>query len=313
MNHSDAYLTNVIVHICSLRRDASIDNPSYRVPTRYSISLRRADFETLGTLKDAIRVKTKAGFLRSQFFRVQLNVDAETLEHNGRFCATSHFIETTEDLHTALSTSDLPTQLLVVRYTKAQSAQLQGKISHEEYPHLKELLEKKRKYVRKIEFIDGERRIVRSISNLPGGETLLDSSTDPDLVTTLTYLDSDGPELDRYYETDGTPDDIARQLRDTPLGRLYPEAALNFWASHIIAQTATFNSPPPEFPIPDSATIAGYRRVAVRHDLQGICLLYSAYLGRTHPMTEEESAPPVSQSNVLYLEAEEETEEESDN
>lgn len=62
------YARRTRIELCSLRQDASIDRPSYRYATYYDVDLSPEDFQTLDGLKIALQDKTKAGFLKSQFF-----------------------------------------------------------------------------------------------------------------------------------------------------------------------------------------------------------------------------------------------------
>lgn len=47
---------------------STVDNPSYRESSRYTVYLGAGDLRTLGALKAAIRAKVGAGYVRSQFF-----------------------------------------------------------------------------------------------------------------------------------------------------------------------------------------------------------------------------------------------------
>lgn len=145
------YTRRVQVEICSLRQDASIDRPSYRHATYYEVDLGPEDFQTLDGLKIALQDKTKAGFLRSQFFRVRIkHLDEESNASMAPFLSSSE--EVRSAYHTAQN-SGINWSIFVVRYTKAQSAQLQAKIPPEEYEHLQRLLSSKRKYERQMKVL----------------------------------------------------------------------------------------------------------------------------------------------------------------
>lgn len=88
--------------------------------------------------------------------------------------------------------------LFVVRYTKAQSAQLQSKIPQEEYKHLQRLLGSKRKYERHM-------KVLHDTSNY----SMIKVSNKEGIIHTSDYIDTlKSPELSSISSTAsfaGTP------------------------------------------------------------------------------------------------------------
>lgn len=183
------YTRRTRIELCSLRQDASIDRPSYRYATYYDIDLSPEDFQTLDSLKIALQDKTKAGFLKSQFFRVRIKYSHEDLN-----TSTTPFLSSSEEVRSAYQiaqNSGTDWSLFVVRYTKAQSAQLQAKIPQEEYKHLQRLLGSKRKYERHM-------KVLHDTSNY----SLIKVSNKEGIIHTSDYIDTlKSPELSSISST----------------------------------------------------------------------------------------------------------------
>ena len=183
------YARRTRIELCSLRQDASIDRPSYRYATYYDVDLSPEDFQTLDGLKIALQDKTKAGFLKSQFFRVRIkycNEDSNT--------STTPFLSSSEEVRSAYQMAQnlgIDWSLFVVRYTKAQSAQLQSKIPQEEYKHLQRLLGSKRKYERHM-------KVLHDTSNY----SMIKVSNKEGIIHTSDYIDTlKSPELSSISST----------------------------------------------------------------------------------------------------------------
>lgn len=186
------YTRRTQIELCSLRQDASIDRPSYRHATYYEIDLGPEDFQTLDGLKIALQDKTKAGFLKSQFFRVRIKYFDEDSS-----ISTLSFLSSSEEVRSAYQiaqNSGINWSLFVVRYTKAQSAQLQAKIPPEEYEHLQRLLGSKRKYERHVKVLhDNHNCSMIKVSNKEGiihGSEYIDvlKSSDISSISSTTSL-----------------------------------------------------------------------------------------------------------------------------
>lgn len=115
----------------------------YKESTSYDIRLFEEDFVTLQGFKNAIKERTRAGFLKSQFFRVTFDRNITDDTHT--------FISDDDDILQAFdSNRELPWQLIIVRYTKVQASRLRDKLKCGEQTELDLLTRQKRRYTRSL-------------------------------------------------------------------------------------------------------------------------------------------------------------------
>lgn len=284
----------VRIVVYTLKKEATIDNPDYERSTTYTVEMPLYCFESLDRLKDGIINRTKAGFLKSQFFRIAFAEDF--LEHG--------FLLTTADVKIALARRALTKQweIAVVRYTKVQSAQLKTKISNEEFNHLERLLINKRAYKRNVDIIDANNVVTKVM--IPNKNSALQS------LKTLTFFDNDvflctdsedemctgkmllsalKPENETHAaKKESVEDNSANQARKDTLAQLkqasvashlFSDQALSKWADMVLTKAhPSTKAPPPHFPIPDAESKHGYRMVSFPAVLYPLCLAFNGHL-----------------------------------
>lgn len=133
------FLTHITVY-CPLTDTRPF---KYRESTSYDIHLLEEDFSSLQGFKNVIKERTRAGFLKSQFFRVTFDRNITDESHT--------FISDDDEILQAFdSNRDLPWQLIIVRYTKVQAARIRDKLKSGEQTELDLLTSQKRRYHRVV-------------------------------------------------------------------------------------------------------------------------------------------------------------------
>ncbi|EES99945.1 Hypothetical protein GL50581_2802 [Giardia duodenalis ATCC 50581] len=138
-NLTNDFLTHITIY-CPLTDTRPF---RYKESTSYDIRLFEEDFATLQGFKNAIKERTRAGFLKSQFFRVTFDRNITDDSHT--------FISDDDDILQAFdSNRELPWQLIIVRYTKVQAGRLRDKLKCGEQTELDLLTRQKRRYTRSL-------------------------------------------------------------------------------------------------------------------------------------------------------------------
>lgn len=134
-NLDNDFLTHITIY-CPLTDTRPL---RYKESTSYDIRLLEEDFSSLQGFKNVIKERTRAGFLKSQFFRVTFDRNITDESHT--------FISDDDEILQAFdSNRELPWQLIIVRYTKVQASRLRDKLKSGEQTELDILTRQKRRY-----------------------------------------------------------------------------------------------------------------------------------------------------------------------
>ncbi|TNJ27732.1 hypothetical protein GMRT_14926 [Giardia muris] len=248
------------------------DGGSLREATDYSIYLVREDFDSLAALKGAIRERTRAGFLRSQFFQVAFRAQyfegsAQQRDEQEAFLTTDSAV-----YEAGANLGDPPLDIMVVRYTKVQAGRLRSRVQLDEQRELNELLATKRRYDRRQERerardagIDANTSI--SSGDYQGYPDLTSPHPDEEFLNTVAAL--------------GTDQIVCALKTYCAFGSLYSEPALRTWADAFRdGQHRSLSLPPPCLPLPILRPACLWHEVVVPANLRAICMLFASYLVR---------------------------------
>ncbi|KAH0570282.1 hypothetical protein SS50377_28257 [Spironucleus salmonicida] len=249
MSRHQSYQTKISVY--TITRESTIDQPAYKISTNYDVVLSANNFKSLTELKNAIKDRTQAGFLHSQFFRVSFKQDFET---------AGVFLQNSDDVQQAFQQvyKDSFLDLVIVRYTKVQSQQMKSKISQEEFRHLDALMQQKRSYTRKP---DG------------GEEHNSDDEVPPNVGMDRKFLDS-FPSLGR------TPirNDYNVDLLNNKQAQYYNLDMLADWNDQVLYEKHNSTIIPPiNFPIVSSLE-GPYVQISIPARLYSICLQFACII-----------------------------------
>lgn len=269
LNPAQSFLTRVkIFTLVKSEEEGDNFNQEYRSATTYDIHLMDEDFCSLQLFKQALRDKTGAGFLRSQFFRIAFVP----------ITRSEVFISSSDQLREARQALQLPPwDLYVARYTKVESRKLMD-LGPEEADELIWLQERKRGYTRRSTkqhddpAVDGVAR-VDIIPQL----FYQDSMSEPDLSinepSDHSYYISESQRPDADGPSSATVDSCVRKILDTsPIAQFYPAETIEQWARMVCGGSHnSFIVPPPHLPFPDATERFGYRNVTIPAHLLGFC------------------------------------------